>query len=66
MKLVLMALVIEISLARIFTGSWGLAMLVVFIYCTIVYIVVSRKGLSIKKRIKNKTKIEFGYPVMQV
>ncbi len=66
MKLALMALAIEISLARIFAGSWGLAVLFVFIYCIMVYIVVNRRSFSMKKRIKNKTKIEFGYTVMHV
>ncbi|MBA2563005.1 MAG: hypothetical protein H0V14_08835 [Chitinophagaceae bacterium] len=61
MKLVLMALVIEISLVRIFAGSWGLAMLLVLIYCIIVYIVVRGRGSLMKKRTKSKTKIGFGY-----
>jgi len=63
MKLVLMALAVEISVARMFAGSWGLAGLLVLIYCTIVYIVVRGKGLLEKNQDKNKTKIDSHYTI---
>ncbi|MEJ7683967.1 MAG: hypothetical protein WKG06_40170 [Segetibacter sp.] len=57
MKLVLVALVIEISLARIFAGSWGWAVVIVLIYCMLVYV---RQMLLIKKRNKNKSRMDVG------
>lgn len=66
MKLALMALVIEIFLARIFAGSWGLAVMLVAIYCTIVYAVMSRKVWLTKKREKNKTKTNSEFNFIQV
>ncbi len=60
MKLVLLALVIEISLARIFAGSWVWAVAIVFIYCILVYV---RQMLLIKKQNKGKSrmKVESGH-----
>ena len=55
MKLALMALTIEICLARLFVGSWGWAVLIVVLYCTFVYI---RKTISIKKQNKQAIKRE--------
>ncbi len=60
MKLVLLALAIEISLARMFAGSWVWAVAIVVIYCTLVYV---RQMLLIKKQNKGKSrmKVEFGH-----
>lgn len=60
MKLSLMALAIEISLARLFVSSWGsavatvllfctLALAIVLLYCTLVYVFKVRKVLASKK-----------------
>jgi len=49
-KLVLMVLALEISLARIFAGSWIWAVLIVLLYCTFVYI---RQTLITKSRNKS-------------
>lgn len=65
MKLALMALVTEIFLARLFAGSWGLAVMLVAIYCTIVYIIMTRKVWLTKKRNKNKTKTNSQFNIIQ-
>ena len=60
MKVALMALAIEISLARMFVSSWGsavaiimlyctLALVIVLLYCTLVYVFKIRKVLASKK-----------------
>ena len=56
MKLALMALVIEICLARVFAGSWQWAIAIALIYCSIVYI---HMNLLIKNQDKNKSVKEF-------
>ncbi len=61
MKLALMALAIEISLVRMFAGSWVWAMGIVFLYCALVYIVRGPKILLPKKRTKNKFWIKSEY-----
>ncbi len=63
MKLALMALAIEISLARVFVGSWVWAVVIVLLYCILVY----AKQISIvNKQKKNKFKMEDEYPMIQV
>ncbi len=63
MKLALMALAIEISLARVFVGSWVWAVVIVLLYCILVY----EKQISIvNKQKKNKFKMEDEYPMIQV
>lgn len=63
MKLALMALVIEISLARMFVGSWGWAVVIVVLYCTLVYGFKSRKVLLSKKQ--NTSNIKPGSTMLQ-
>ena len=67
MKLALMALAIEISLARMFVGSWGWAVVIVFLYCISVY---ARQILIVIKPKRNKfkmeQKVEDEYSVIQV
>jgi low affinity Fe/Cu permease len=55
MKLALMALAIEISLVRMFVGSWGWAVVIVLLYCISVY---ARQILIVNKPKRNKFKIE--------
>ena len=50
MKLALMALAIETSLARMFVGSWGWAVVIVVLYCTLVYVFKFHKVLLSKKQ----------------
>ena len=50
MKLALMALAIEISLARMFVGSWGWAVVIVVLYCALVYVFMARKVLLSKNQ----------------
>jgi len=52
MKLALIALVIEVCLARLIVGSWGWAIVTVVIYCTIVYV---RHTVLIRKERKGKS-----------
>ena len=54
MKLALIALAIEISLARLLTSSWIWAVVVVFVYCTLVYARMSYKAALEKKQNGNK------------
>ena len=67
MKLALMALAIEISLARMFVGSWGWAVVIVLLYCISVY---ARQILIVNKPKRNKfkmgEKVEDEYGVIQV
>jgi len=56
MKLVLMALAVEISLARVFVSSWVWAVGIVLLYCIFVYV---RQTILMKKRGKNKSDSEF-------
>ena len=63
MKLALMALAIEISLARMFVDSWGWAVVTVLLYCTLVYVFMARKVLLSKKR--NTSKIKSGSTMLQ-
>lgn len=62
MKLALMALAIEIGMARFFMSSWGWAVVIVALYCTLVYV---RKTISMKKQSKNKPELEFGNAMIQ-
>ena len=67
MKLALMALAIEISLARMFVGSWGWAVVIVLLYCISVY---ARQLLIVNKPKRNKftmeEKAKDEFPVIQV
>lgn len=56
MKLALIALAIEICIARLFAGSWGWAVVIVLLYCTLVYL---RQKILIKKQEKNESRVEF-------
>lgn len=58
MKLVLMVLVIEISIARLFVDTWIWAGVIVVLYCLSVYVYISCKHLLSKKQLKNKSAIE--------
>lgn len=67
MKLALMALAIEISLARMFVDSWGWAVVIVLLYCISVY---ARQILIVNEPKRNKfkmeQKLEDEYSVIQV
>ena len=63
MKLALMALAIEISLARMFVGSWGWAVVTVVLYCTLVYVFMARRVLLSKKQ--NTSNIKPGSTMLQ-
>ena len=74
MKLALMALAIEISLARLFVSSWGsavaivllfctLALAIVLLYCTLVYVFKVGKVLVSKKQ--NISNIKSGSAMLQ-
>ena len=63
MKLALMALAIEISLARIVVGSWGWAVVTVLLYCTLVYVFMARKVLLSKN--PNTSNIKPGSTMLQ-
>ena len=63
MKLALMALAIEISLARMFVGSWGWAVVTVVLYCTLVYVFMARRVLLSKKQ--NTNNIKTGSTMLQ-
>jgi beta-lactamase regulating signal transducer with metallopeptidase domain len=65
MKLVLMALAVETLLARVFAGSWELAVTLVVAYCAIVYAVMSRKVYLAQKRNKNKTQSNSRFDFIQ-
>lgn len=62
MKLALMALAIEIGIARFFISSWGWAVVIVALYCTFVYV---RKTIAMKKQSKNNPELEFGNAMIQ-
>ncbi|MEJ7680292.1 MAG: hypothetical protein WKG06_21040 [Segetibacter sp.] len=62
MKLALIALAIEICLARIFAGSWVRAEVIVVLYCLFVY---ARQKMLIKKQNKDKPPIETKDTLMQ-
>ena len=65
MKLALMALAIEISLARVFVSSWGWAAAFVVLYCTLVFVYMSRKVWLSRKQntqgMKSESSIFQGY-----
>ena len=63
MKLALIALAIEISLARMFVGSWGWAVVIVVLYCALVYVFMARKVLLSKK--PNTSNIKTGSTMLQ-
>ena len=63
MKLALMALAIEISLARMFVGSWGWAVVIVVLYCALVYVFMTREVLLSKKQ--NTSNIKPGSTMLQ-
>lgn len=58
MKLALMALAIEISLVRMFVDSWDWAAAFVVLYCTLVYVFMSRKVLLSRKQNTSNIKFE--------
>ena len=67
MKLALMALAIEISLARMFVDSWGWAVVIVLLYCISVYagqILIVNKPK--RNKFKMEQKVEDEYSVIQV
>jgi hypothetical protein len=63
MKLALIALATEISLARMFVGSWGWAVVIVVLYCTLVYVFIACKVLLSKKQ--NTSNIKPGSTMLQ-
>lgn len=67
MKLALMALAIEISLARMFVDSWGWAVVIVLLYCTSVYaILILIVNKPKRNKFKMEQKVEDEYSVIQV
>lgn len=62
MKLVLIALTVELLLARLISGSWAWAVAIVVLYCTYTYI---RQSILIKKYNKGNSKMDSEYSVMQ-
>lgn len=62
MKLALMALSVEIGLARLFTNSWGWAVAVVALYCTFVYV---RQTIAMKKTNRNEPELKHRNTMIQ-
>lgn len=63
MKLALMALAIEISLARVVVGSWIWAVVIVLLYCILVY---AKQISKVNKQKKTRFKMEDEYRMIQV